>query len=108
VWDPGSCQVDKGALFGETFVCVCCQGVIIIWLVGAHLLTVGALLEVCPQTFATSVPWFGGGTTAGVRTCICLWECDNKVQILLEQEFELFALCVHFQKQSGQRINNRC
>ncbi len=75
---------------------------------GAHLLAVGALLEMCPQTFATSAPWFGGGTTAGVGTCICLRECSDKIQILLEQEFELFALCVQLQAQSGKRINDRC
>jgi hypothetical protein len=61
----------------------------------AHLLAVGALLEVCPQMFATSAPWFGGGTTAGVGTCTCLCKCGDKVQILLEQELELFALRVH-------------
>jgi hypothetical protein len=76
--------------------------------VGAHLLAVGALLEVCLQTFAASAHWFGGDTTAGVGACIRLRKCGDKIQILLEQEFKLFALCIQFQVQSGKRINNRC
>ncbi len=56
----------------------------------------------------TGAPQFGGGTTArvGARTRLC--KCSNKVQILLEQEFELFALCFHVETQSGHRINDRC
>jgi hypothetical protein len=61
---------------------------------GVHLLAVGALLEVCLRMFATSVPWFGGSTTARVGTHTPLCECGDEVQILLEQEFELLALRV--------------
>ena len=61
---------------------------------GAHFLVVGALLEVCPQPFATNAPWFGGSTTARVGTHTPLCECGDEVQILLEQEFELLALRV--------------
>ncbi len=107
--DPGSCQVDEGGLIaGGAFVRIRCQGVTIIRLVGAHFLAVGALLEVSLQTFATIAPWFGGGTTAGDGTRTCLCKCGNKVQILLEQEFKLFASCVHVEMQSGHWINDRC
>ncbi len=74
---------------------------------GAHLLAVGALLEVCLQTFATGAPRFGGGTTAGVGSHTCLCKRGEEVQILLEQEFEPFALCFHVEMQGGHRIDNK-
>ncbi len=75
---------------------------------GANLLAVGALLEVRPRTFGTGAPWFESGTTAGVGACTRLCICGDEVQILLEQEFELFALCFHVKTQSGHRIDDRC